>query len=153
MPLRGGATDKYGNRYEGRWTAFCMAQILDESACSIRLEPHEKGFEFWLRKKDRIEYHQIKRQKSRGVGWTLRNLEKEDILQNIGNKLGAAQNNDCVFISTQSASELDNLADKAALSRNRVIFQLFQYHDRTHLPIATKVWYNFVSHTKIVVST
>ena len=40
-----------------------------------------------------------------------------------------------------------------ALSRNRVIFQLFQYNDRTHLPIATKVWYNFVSHTKIVVST
>ena len=40
-----------------------------------------------------------------------------------------------------------------ALSRNRVIFQLFQYHDRTHLPIATKVWYNLVSHTKIVVST
>jgi hypothetical protein len=34
-----------------------------------------------------------------------------------------------------------------------VIFQLFQYHNCTHLPIATKVWYNFVSHTKIVVST
>jgi len=40
-----------------------------------------------------------------------------------------------------------------ALSRNRVIFQLFQYHDRTPLHIATKVWYNFVSHAKIVVST
>jgi len=116
MPLPGGATDKYGNRYEGRWTAFCMAQILDENACSIRLEPHEKGFEFWLRRKDRIEYHQVKRQKSRGGGWTLRNLEHESILQNFGNKLGASQDNYCVFISTQSAPELDNLADKARRS-------------------------------------
>ena len=40
-----------------------------------------------------------------------------------------------------------------ALSRNPVIFQFLQRHDRTHLPIATKVWYNSVSHTKIVGST
>ena len=40
-----------------------------------------------------------------------------------------------------------------ALSRNPVIFQFFQRHDRTHLPIASKVWYNLASHTKIVVST
>jgi hypothetical protein len=39
----------------------------------------------------------------------------------------------------------------AALSRNQVIFNFSNDHDCTHLPIATKVWCNFVSHTKIVV--
>ena len=38
-----------------------------------------------------------------------------------------------------------------ALSRNQVIFNFSNDHDCTHLPIATKVWCNFVSHTKIVV--
>jgi hypothetical protein len=119
MPLPGGATDKYGNRYEGRWTAFCMAQILDENACSIRFEPpgaDDKGFEFWITRKDRIEYHQVKRQKSRGGSWTLRNLSEEGILQNFLNKLRGDSNNHCVFISTQYAYELDDLSDKARRS-------------------------------------
>lgn len=119
MPLPGGATDKYGNRYEGRWTAFCMAQILDECACTIRLEPpgaEDKGFEFWLRKKERVEYHQVKRQKSRGGSWTLLNLSAEGILQNFLSKLLDNSNNYCFFISTQSANELDDLSDKARRS-------------------------------------
>lgn len=37
MPLSGGATDKFGNRYEGLWTVNCMLDILDEQADSIRL--------------------------------------------------------------------------------------------------------------------
>jgi hypothetical protein len=119
MPLPGGATDKYGNRYEGRWTAFCMAQILDENACSIRFEPvgaDDKGFEFWLRKKNGIEYHQVKRQKSRSGSWTLLNLSDEGILHNFLRKLLDNSNNYCIFISTQAAYELDDLADKARRS-------------------------------------
>lgn len=29
MRLPGEATDKFGNRYEGRWTVYCMADLLD----------------------------------------------------------------------------------------------------------------------------
>ena len=39
MPLPGGATDKFGNRYEGRWTVNCMIDVMDERADAIRLEP------------------------------------------------------------------------------------------------------------------
>lgn len=119
MPLPGGPTDKYGNRYEGRWTAYCMAEILDENACSIRLEPpglEGKGFEFWLRRKDWLEYHQVKRQTSRSGSWTLSNLKNEEILKNFLEKLLQEANNHCIFVSTQSANELDSLSDKAKRS-------------------------------------
>ncbi len=119
MPLSGGAADKFGNRYEGRWTAFCMAEVLNENACSIRFEPpgvEDKGFEFLLRKEDKTEYHQVKRQKSRGGSWTLKNLASEGVLQNFLSKLKDRKNNYCIFISTQHASELDNLADRARRS-------------------------------------
>lgn len=125
MPLPGGASDKYGNRYEGRWTAFCMAQILDEQACSIRLEPpgaEGKGFEFCLNRKDRAEYHQIKRQKSRGGTWTLKNLSSEGILNNFLAIL-LNDNNYCVFVSTQIAYELYELSDRA---RRSVSFNEFK---------------------------
>jgi hypothetical protein len=49
MPLPGGATDKFGNRYEGRWTVFCMIDVMDERADAIRLEPpgeEGEGIEF-----------------------------------------------------------------------------------------------------------
>jgi hypothetical protein len=39
MPLSGGAADKFGNRYEGRWTVNCMTDVMDERADAIRLEP------------------------------------------------------------------------------------------------------------------
>lgn len=42
MPLPGGASDKFGNRYEGRWTVAWMIAVMDESADSIRLEPPVK---------------------------------------------------------------------------------------------------------------
>jgi hypothetical protein len=39
IPLPGGPTDKFGNRYEGRWTVSCMIEEMREHADSIRLEP------------------------------------------------------------------------------------------------------------------
>ena len=52
MPLPGGAAEKFGNRYERRWTVACLLDVMDEKADSIRLEPPEpegQGFEFWIR--------------------------------------------------------------------------------------------------------
>jgi hypothetical protein len=67
MPLPGGATDKFGNRYEGRWTVMCMIDVLDEEADAIRLEPpgvEGEGIEFWVRRGEARAYHQVKRQHS-----------------------------------------------------------------------------------------
>ena len=47
MPLPGGAAEKFGNRYEGRWTVACLLDVMDEKSESIRLEPpgpEDQGF-------------------------------------------------------------------------------------------------------------
>ena len=82
MPLPGGAAEKFGNRYEGRWTVACLLDIMDEKASSIRLEPpgpEEQGFEFWVTKQGVREYHQVKRQHPSGH-WTLHTLAQEGLL-------------------------------------------------------------------------
>lgn len=116
MPLPGGATDKFGNRYEGLWTVYCMAEVLEEHADSIRLEPPGKegeGAEFWLRKGDKIEYHQVKRQHSSKGYWSLADLEREKILTRFLTKIQKSENNYCVFVSVQDAQQLRDLAEKA----------------------------------------
>ena len=81
MPLPGGASEKFGNRYEGRWTVACLLDIMDEKAGSLRLEPpgmEGQGVEFWITKQGARAYHQVKRQHSIGH-WTLHTLAREGI--------------------------------------------------------------------------
>ncbi len=115
MPLPGGSADKLGNRYELRWTLHCMIEIMDERADSIRLEPpgaEGEGVEFWLHKGDHREYHQVKRQHSASGRWTLNDLSRQGVLSSFREKL-----NDstawCVFVSTHSAFELKELAERS----------------------------------------
>ena len=53
MPLSAGAADKFGNRYEGRWTVFQMIEVMAGRAASLRLEPpgeEGQGIELWVRR-------------------------------------------------------------------------------------------------------
>ncbi len=114
MPLPGGAADKFGNRYEGRWTVACLLDVMDERADSLRLEPpglEGQGVEFWITKQGIREYHQVKRQHSNGH-WTLHTLAAEGVLTNFITRL---QNTSvhCVFVSGNSAGQLDELSDRA----------------------------------------
>lgn len=125
MPLPGGATDKIGNRYEGRWTVFCMLDVMDEKADSIKLEEAgEDAFEFCLHRKGKFEYHQVKRQKS-GLGrWTLSALENGQV-KVLSNFWKSLSNPDvsCVFVSTQDADELGELANRARDAASWTEFQ------------------------------
>jgi len=115
MPLPGGAADKFGNRYEGLWTVACMIEVMNESADSIRLEPpgeEGEGAEFWLRKKDICEYHQVKRQHGASGHWTIAELESKKVLSHFWGKLSQSIAY-CVFISSHAAFQLDELADRA----------------------------------------
>lgn len=119
MPLAGGAAEKFGNRYEGRWTVACMLDVMDEKADSIRLEPpgpEGQGFEFWIAKQGIREYHQVKRQHSNGH-WTLHALNTEGVLSNFIAKL-QDPNADCVFVSVNSAQQLAELSDRAERSES-----------------------------------
>ncbi|MDK2984502.1 MAG: hypothetical protein PWQ96_144 [Clostridia bacterium] len=121
MPLPGGATDKFGNRYEGRWTVLCMIDIIDEQADSIRVEPpdqEEKGFEFWLKKGEKIEYHQVKRQNSRSGHWSISDLGRMGILSNFKTKLLNDPNAICVFVSGHAAYQIEELTDRARRAAN-----------------------------------
>ncbi|KAB8330405.1 hypothetical protein SD80_032035 [Scytonema tolypothrichoides VB-61278] len=115
MPLPGGETDKIGNRYEGRWTVYCMIDVIDEKADSIRLEkPGEDAFEFFISKNGNLECHQVKRQKSGRGRWTLSALEDKQV-QVLSDFWKSLNKPDvyCVFISTQDADELGVLTPQS----------------------------------------
>ena len=120
MPLAGGAAEKFGNRYEGRWTVACMLDVMDEKADSIRLEPpgsEGQGVEFWIAKQGIREYHQVKRQRSVG-NWTVNALKREGVLTNFAAKLHEDPTVRCVFVSAISAGQLAELSDRARRSAN-----------------------------------
>jgi hypothetical protein len=115
MPLPGGATDKIGNRYESRWTVYCITEILAARADSIRLEPPGKegeGIEFWLRKGQTYEYHQVKRQNSKSGHWSIADLERNGVLSHFFGKLQDPLAT-CHFVSTHSAFQIDELGLRA----------------------------------------
>jgi hypothetical protein len=119
MPLTGGATDKFGNRYEGLWTVRCLLEILDERADAIRLEPpgdEGDGAEFWFDKNGIREYHQVKRQIGAEGRWQLKPLKDKNVLHNFWKILQADPNNICVFISGHSAYQLEEIADRVRRS-------------------------------------
>ena len=117
MPLTGGAAEKFGNRYEGRWTVACLLDVLDERSDSMRLEPPEpedQGFEFWVTKQGIREYHQVKRQHPSGH-WTLYTLAEERVLTNFITRLQDPSVR-CRFVSGNSAGQLEELSDRARRS-------------------------------------
>jgi len=115
MPLLGPAAAKYGNRYEAKWTAYCLAQVMTESAHEIRLEDpgiEGEGCEFWLKRDETTEYHQVKRQHATPRAWTIGDLKKEGVLRTAYEKTRDADSR-FVFVSALSASELTELTDAA----------------------------------------
>lgn len=114
MPLPGGAADKFGNRYEGRWTVSCILDVMAERADSIWLEPpgpEGEGAEFRVRKGNTLEYHQAKRQHTSGR-WTLSNLEQVKVLSRFAEKL-KEPNAQCFFVSGNDAYQIHELSERA----------------------------------------
>ena len=112
MPLPGGASDKIGNRYERRWTTYCMIKVMSGKFDSIFLEPFdEEKAEFLLKQGEKREYHQAKRQLVEG-NWTLAKLSAEGILQELAPSTAEFDAN-WVFISGHPAPELRELSERA----------------------------------------
>jgi ABC-type phosphate/phosphonate transport system ATPase subunit len=134
MPLPGGPTDKFGNRYEGRWTVFCMIEVMREHADSIRLEPpgaEGEGVEFWVRRGNEHIYHQVKRQQS-GVGrWTLGELQEKRVLSNFWQKL-AEKTAQCMFVSTHAPYQLENLIYQAKSAASFQEFESVFFNTKDH---------------------
>jgi hypothetical protein len=113
MPLPGGPSDKAGNSYERRWTVFALIDLLAGHAQTIRVEvPGNEGVgsEFRLVVDGVAEWHQVKRQRASG-SWTVSSLVTEGVLAPWQANL--ARGDRCVFVSSTSADELRELADRA----------------------------------------
>jgi hypothetical protein len=134
MPLSGGAADKYGNRYEGRWTVNCMLDILAGKATSIRLEPvgdEGAGVEFSLHKGDITQYHQVKRQNSGGGRWSLVDLQSKQVLRDFLPRIRQADKF-CTFVSSHSMYQIHELFDRSNRSAS--------YHEFMNQFLDSKIW-------------
>src|SRR5262249_55728550 len=98
IPLPGGTSDKLGNRYEGRWTALAIFEVLRERAEAIRIEPpglEGEGIEFYVRYSDHKHFHQVKRQRT-GGDWTIAALRGAGVLKAFRERL-ADLTSHCTF--------------------------------------------------------
>ncbi len=118
MVATGGQADKYGNRFEGRWTTHCLAELLRGDAERIDLEPPGdagEGVEFVLRRDGRVEHHQVKSGRSGGQ-WTIQRLTREGVLGHFEAKLKADTDCTCVLVTEAPADALHGLTQAARSS-------------------------------------
>lgn len=114
MPLPGGPSEKAGATYERRWTVFVLLDLLAGRAESLRIEvPGAEGVgsEFCVVRDGVREWHQVKRQRSRGP-WSIAALGREGPLGAWWPRLLAGDV--CVFVSTTPAPDLVDLVERAA---------------------------------------
>lgn len=114
MPLPGGPSDKFGNRYELWWTVSQLVRILQGQAESIRIEdPGVTKAEFVIVSEGRRELHQAKRSHQDGK-WSLASLAGSDV-QLLQAMFAQLSGNDTrfVFVSGSDAAELKELAHRA----------------------------------------
>lgn len=144
MTLPGGPANKLGNRYERLWTVNQLLNLLDGQIKAIRLEePSVDKVEFVVYRKNRREFHQVKRT-SLGTGWTLSKLASESVgvLQSMRDLL-QDQNSIYVFVSNCGANELSGLCEAAHSARTVAEFEtefLKTNTRRESLQKLCKVW-------------
>jgi hypothetical protein len=117
-PIPGGQSDKFGNRYEGRWTVAKILEVLAGEMTSVKVEESGvtgDGIEFSAtRRSGQLEGHQVKRQRGTANSWSVRNLANEGILL-----AGLAQTGvgrDFHFVSTIPTRRVQELTDRARSS-------------------------------------
>lgn len=119
VALHGGGAAKVSDEYEDLWTLYSMLDLLAGRARAIKLEPPGSaghGFEFFLRRGRREEWHQVKFQHKKGK-WTLSALDQEDVLRRFKDKLDGDPKTTCRFVSSHSTYPLSKLCAHAAKAR------------------------------------
>lgn len=124
-PRAGGEADKFGGRFEARWTVRWMLDILAGRAQSIvveeRLERGE-GIEVTVVRNDgQADSHQVKRQRGNRNGWSLRELGNEGVLDAAAVQVRAGRR--FWFVSLVPARDLDELSDQARRSDDVDVFR------------------------------
>ena len=112
----GGVADKWGNRYEARWTIWrSVLPVLRGEFDALQVEPPDLAgeaaeFRLYTRASNGTdEVHQCKRQHA--TSWTINALEAEGVLQPFGAHLASGTR---VVFASSTPSVLRTLAEKAA---------------------------------------
>ncbi len=132
-PLRGGEADKFGNRYEGRWTTRQLLYVLQGQVDSVTIEEAGeigRGVEFTVRRPGKTEVHQVKRQHASANQWELFDLKANGVLAAAQDQV--AKGRQFWFVSTVPIVVLDQLADAARRSSD---LQSFVGHRLTSNPL------------------
>jgi len=117
---KGGIADKLGNRYEAKWLVYKLLSVLAGDYDAVFFEGIDTsftGFEFSLQRGETTEWHQTKVNAPNG-NWTIRALERENLLAAFKRKLQAKAGNECHFVSQDNAKTLRELANDARIASN-----------------------------------
>jgi len=124
-PRAGGEADKFGGRFEARWTVRWILDVLAGRAQSILVEERGEGgegVEFTVVGKDgQADSHQVKRQRGNRNGWSLRELSREGVLDAAAAQVRAGRR--FWFVSLVPARDLDELSDQARRSDDVIAFR------------------------------
>lgn len=125
-PRPGGEADKFGNRYEGKWTVQHLLRVLAGEAEAIAVEEVGtigEGAEFTFYGRDGVQVHQLKRQNRQASTWTVRSLNDKGIWAQA--KLHIEAGHQYHFVSTLPAQPIRELGDRA---RESADFATFKEH-------------------------
>ena len=114
--MRGGGGAKVSEAYEDAWNQFTLLDLVVGLAHKMQPEPPGTagyGFEFWIDRADRREWHQVKYQRGRVGRWNLNDLDTEGVLRRFRDKLQVETSAACCFVSAHSATPLDLLCARA----------------------------------------
>jgi hypothetical protein len=113
-PRPAGEADKFGNRYEGRWTIRYLLYVLLGQIDSVTVEEAGDigtGVEFTVRRGDSLEVHQVKRQSGNANEWSAKALEAVGVLKAARKHVAAGRT--FHFVSIVPARRIDELTDRA----------------------------------------
>ena len=118
--IRGGISDKLGNKYEAKWLVRNLIDVIAVKANWLKFEGVEteyRGFEFAISRGEITEWHQTKINSPDG-NWTINALQKEGVLRAFSNRLSADQKSHCFFISQDNAKIFRTLTDKSRIANS-----------------------------------
>src|SRR5213593_4337002 len=107
-PRVGGEADKFGNRFEGRWTVRNLLDLLLGQVERLTVEAVDEeaeSVEFFAVVGGTEQGHQVKRQRGQSANWSMAILGSEGILADADAHIAAGRQ--FHFVSTLPALELE----------------------------------------------
>ncbi|ALL68236.1 ATPase family associated with various cellular activities (AAA) [Paraburkholderia caribensis MBA4] len=127
--IPGGIADKLGNRYEAKWLALKLIEVVRGTKSALCFEGTSEafaGFEFQLVDGDVKQWHQVKISNPSG-NWSASRLQQVGVLESFRNRLELDDHHDeCHFISQDSAASLRELSERARIANDYADLKLSQ---------------------------